>query len=377
MDKGRVCFVSQEGYQVLNPGCDRSHGGAEVQMALLARSFAERGYASHMVTLDHGQPDGERIDSVRVWSAYAPDSGIPVFRFVHPRGTGLLRALSRADADVYIQSCAGMATGISAWFCRRTGAAFAYRVAHDSNCLPGRQNIRYARDRKLFEYGLRRADVIVAQTRGQQRSLERNYGLRSLMGGSLVEPPADHSGAARRSIDVLWVGRIRPVKRPELAVVLGGLLPDRQFRLVGGPNRRTERQFDELKARAEGLQNLELAGYHPYHATRPMFSQARVFLSTAEHEGFPNTYLQAWIAGTPVVAFFDPDGLIARERLGYVVRSAEEAAGAVEDLLSDPDRWRRYSERVRAYALAHHGDTVVDRYETIIGSLMRRSGAAA
>lgn len=338
-------------------------------MALLARSFAARGYDVHMVTLDHGQPDGEVIDNVRVWHAYAPNSGIPVIRFVHPRATGLLQALSRADAEVYIQSCAGVATGLSAWYCRRRGAAFVYRAAVDEDFIRGRQFIQYARDRKIYEYGLRRADTIIAQTRSQQKLLARNYGLSAHLVGSLVESSVSSLDSTERSVDVLWVASMRPAKRPELALALGERLPARRFDVVGGPSPKGEQFYHELKQRALTLENVRWMGFQPYHETRAMFSDARVLLSTSESEGFPNVFLQAWITGTPVVAFFDPDGVISRERLGIVVHNLEEAAQAIERLLDDRQWWTECSERARAYVVKNHGAGIVDRYETVIAPL--------
>lgn len=375
MGARRICFVSPDGYPLLNPACGRPHGGAEVQMDLLARSLAERDYDVHMVTLDHGQPDGEMIDGVRVWRAYARDAGIPVARFLHPRATGLLRALARAGAEVYLQTCAGMATGLTAWFCRRRGAAFIYRVAHDTDCMPGRQLIQYARDRKLYEYGLRRADTVIAQSRNQKQMLANNYRLASEVGGSLVESWPGNPDLAERGLDVLWVGSIRRVKRPDMALMLGKRLPDRRVRIVGGQVARDAQLFDELEREAAATGNVEWLGFQPYNDTRAMFARAGVFLSTSEAEGFPNTYLQAWMAGTPVVAFFDPDGLIAREKLGVVVHSFEEAVEVVEKLLSDPDRWRQYSNRAREYAMHNHGAAVVDRYESLVAPLFCRQAA--
>lgn len=370
-----ICFVSPDGYPLLNPACVRPHGGAEVQMYLLARSFAERDYDVHMVTLDHGQPDGEMIDGVRVWRAYARNSGIPVARFLHPRATGLLRALSRAGADVYLQSCAGMATGLTAWFCRRRGSAFVYRVAHDTDCMPERQLIQYARDRKLYEYGLRQADAVVAQSRNQKQMLADNYRLGSEVGGSLVESWPGNPDFSERGLDVLWVGSIRWVKRPDIAVMLGKRLPDRRVRIVGGPVTKDAQLFEELERESATAGNVEWMGFQPYHDTRAMFARARVFLSTSESEGFPNTYLQAWMAGTPVVAFFDPDGLIAREKLGVVVHSFEEAVEVVDKLLSNPDWWQQYSNRAREYAIQNHGSAVVDRYESLVAPLFSRQVA--
>jgi hypothetical protein len=71
------------------------------------------------VTLDYGQPDGIQHHGITVYKAYAPDSGLPVLRFVHPRWTGLWAAMARADADVYYTRCAGYEVGQATLWCRR------------------------------------------------------------------------------------------------------------------------------------------------------------------------------------------------------------------------------------------------------------------
>lgn len=146
-------------------------GGESVQQTLLARACVELGLDVSMVVKDPGTTQGELVDGVTVWRAFRPGAGLPGLRFIHPRVTGLLRAMRRADADVYFQSCAGMATGVTAWFCRRQRRRMVFRLAHDSDCVPGEQLIRLARDRKIYEYGLRNADLISAQ--GVQQSTLR------------------------------------------------------------------------------------------------------------------------------------------------------------------------------------------------------------
>jgi glycosyltransferase involved in cell wall biosynthesis len=72
-------------------------------------------------------------------------------------------------------------------------------------------------------------------------------------------------------------------------------------------------------------------------------------VNTSDTEGFPNSYLQAWIRGTPLVAFFDPDGVIVREGLGAAPRSLDEMVSAVDSLLTDRERWQATSARARGY----------------------------
>jgi len=63
-------------------------------------------------------------------------------------------------------------------------------------------------------------------------------------------------------------------------------------------------------------------GKLPFEETLKIFDGATLFVNTSksESEGFPNTYIQAWLRGVPVISFdVDPDGVIAKNGLGKVV----------------------------------------------------------
>jgi hypothetical protein len=60
-----------------------------------------------------------------------------------------------------------------------------------------------------------------------------------------------------------------------------------------------------------------------------------------------------------VVAFFDPDGLIQREKLGFIVQSMQEMVDCVRLLLTDDATWYAHSERCRNYMATRHADDVV------------------
>jgi glycosyltransferase involved in cell wall biosynthesis len=353
----KICFLGLDNLPVLMPEFGgHTMGGESVQQTLLARALARRGHLVSMVSADYGQRDGACWDGVRVWKAYRPHAGIPVLRFIHPRWSGIWSALRRADADVYYTSCAGMQVGLLALFCRRHGRRFVFRTASDSDCDASRLLVRFMRDRWLYAFGLRRADAILVQGEWQRQALARNYGLRGRVAGMLVEQPQP---VAARDIDVLWVGNIRPLKRPDRALELAGWLPQATLHMVGGPLPGEAALFDEVQWAACTHPNVSFHGGLPYHDANRLYDRARVLVNTSDVEGFPNSYLQAWIAGVPVVTLIDPDGVIAREGLGAAVTAPELLGEAVRHLLADPVAWRAASDRCRAYMARHHDEGIV------------------
>jgi glycosyltransferase involved in cell wall biosynthesis len=358
-----VCFVGFSNLAVLAPEVDPSSASGEpLQHTLLATALARRGHRVSMVVLDHGQLDGAVWDGVQTFKAYALAAGLPVLRFVHPRWTGLVSALSRADADVYYGSCAGGLIGQIGMFCASRGKRFVFRTASDADCQPdalismGRW---YRRDKWLYERGLRRASSVLVQSVRQQELMRRNFGIDSSIAGLVVEPGSSERNFDERDIDALWVSNMRSVKRPDMLLSVADRLPHVSFHMVGGTVPGGQQFFERVKAQAAAHGNVTFHGAVAYRDTGALYSRARVLVNTSDIEGFPNTYLQAWSSGTPVVAFFDPDGVIAREGLGVTVRTPDEMCEAVRRLTSDESEWQAARQRCLAFIERHYSEDVV------------------
>lgn len=362
--KPRICFVGLGNLPVLAREYNRHGvGGEELQHTLLARAFARRGFAVSMVVADYGQPEGACWDGVTTHIAYDPERGPRGLRFFHPRWTGLWAAARRADADVYYVSCAGMQVGELAMLCRRHGRRLVFRIAHDDDCVPGRQvgrqsakGLHFWLHGSLYKHGLRHADAVLAQSEQQRRLLQRHFGRASSVATMLVDPPAAMRPFAARDIDLLWVNNLRPFKRADLGVELAASLPELGMHMIGGRQPRCGELFDDIRRRAASVASLTFHGPVPYHDVNDFYERARVFVNTSDSEGFPNSYLQAWVRGVPVVAFFDPDGVIAREGLGRAVRNMDEMRAAVRELAHDQSAWRAASHRCRAYMEREYGE---------------------
>jgi glycosyltransferase involved in cell wall biosynthesis len=369
--KPRICFVAPTTWPVLSASNEiKVVGGAEVQQSMLAPALAKRGYDVSMICYDYGQADRTELKGVTIYNMHKPDEGIPVVRYLHPRLTSLWRALTRADADVYYQRTAAAYTGWVSMFCRKHGRKSIYSGASDVDFIPGKQEIKYARDRMIFEYGLRRVDRVITQNPQQHQELLQNYGREGTLIPSCYAPPA---GAKHdRAGYVLWVASIRPSKRAELALEIARRLPNYRFVMIGGPDsdRRSQEYFASLKEAARALPNLEIRGFVPFTEAEQAFNGARVFLNTSEYEGFPNTFLQAWARGIPSVGFIDTGSRRNGEPVYDSARDVGEATWKLERLMRDDIQWHLMSQRVQGhYRDTHSVDAIISRYEREIAAL--------
>ncbi|MBN2560131.1 MAG: glycosyltransferase family 4 protein [Phycisphaerae bacterium] len=368
----RLCFVSHNAYGAMCGGGCGHIGGVEWQTSLMAKWFAARGYRVGMVTWHEGQDDDEVIiDGVRVIKMCRRDQGFPGVRFFHPRWSSLMRAMRRADADVYYQNCAEYVTGQVAIWCRRHRKRFVYSVASDMDCDSRLPELRSLRERILYSYGLRHADHVVVQTRTQQAMLRTGFDRDSVvipmpcsgpLNGDYQPPAPPISGPAR----ILWVGRIAPVKRLELLLDVAEAMPNVTFNVVGPLEQETgyARTHQE---RARNLANVVFQGRVPREQMPSLYQNAACLCCTSRFEGFPNTFLEAWSHGLPVVSMFDPDDLIMERGLGAAATDVPGLIAGIRSLLASPDRWRQASDNARRYYVENHTvEAVLPRFEQLL-----------
>ena len=173
----RVCFLGLRVYPILAGFPDAYLGGAEVQQCLIASYLARRGYQVSCATWDYGQPDEAEVEGITFYKTCELKAGMRYLRYFHPRWTSLWDALRRADAEVYYQRCAGAETGLVAAFCRRHDRKFVFSAASETDFDLERAIIPRWFDRRLYVYGLRQANAIIAQTETQRAMLRSNFGL--------------------------------------------------------------------------------------------------------------------------------------------------------------------------------------------------------
>lgn len=368
-----ICIASHNGYGAI-AGVSGGHvGGVERQTSLLARWLAARGHQVSFLTWNEGGPDEEIIDGVRVIKICRQNAGHPGLRFLHPKWSGLVKAIRKADADIYYQNGGGCETGQMAIWCRLHGKPFVFSMASDADCNPDLPELRTWRERIFYKHGLRHASRRVAQTETQRQHLADNFGTDSEV-IPMPAPDSEVGGAPspdRITGRIVWIGRVCRVKRPDFLLDIATACPDLDFDVAGQVY--DDEYSRSVAKRASLIPNVRMLGAVPREEIPELYRSASLLCCTSDYEGFPNTFLEAWSHGLPIVSTFDPDGLIGSRKLGRVGRNPASLISGMRELLADPAYYAETSARSREYYLSHHSmETVMPRFERMFIDLVQK-----
>lgn len=218
---------------------------------------------------------------------------------------------------------------------------------------------------KLFIFCLKRANLVIAQTKTQSMLLKQNFSLSSLAVPNGIRLEV---GGTPQGRNILWIGRVAADKRIDLLFQLAADLPQNNFVAIVPGNLQDE-EYQKCRADAAKLHNLQwvpgvgaadMAGY---------YREAKVLLMTSQAEGFPNVIIEALANRNLVVSYkVDPDNILHDNAIGLC---ADGDYGRLKEMLrsgfSDSNLYRDYVDRGYDYVKKNLNiDIIVGSYRNIL-----------
>jgi glycosyltransferase involved in cell wall biosynthesis len=336
-------------------------GGAEYQISLLINALSASGlwevyYLAHFLAED-GRTRAYQVARI------GNGGRAPRFGYV-TEAASLYRELRRINPAVIYQRVACGYSGVCTYYSRRHAVPLIWHVAHDMDLtsqMPAERNfIRLRMEKEAVKYAARRATGIVVQTRDQEALLQKNYQRTATAVIPNFQPRPTEVLDKSGILTVVWIANMKRWKRPEVFVRLARSFAGRadvRFVMVGAPADGTGDAAwqKSLSMSIESTPRLEYWRKRTQTEVNQLLAHAHIFVNTSVQEGFPNTFIQAWMRDVAVVSLsVDPDGILERERVGIAAQTEQRLAAAVQSLLDQKDLLAHYVERGRTHAFAHH-----------------------
>jgi glycosyltransferase involved in cell wall biosynthesis len=169
---------------------------------------------------------------------------------------------------------------------------------------------------------------------------------------------------------IIWAGRIDDNKRLDWFLEIAARLPAFGFEIAAAANGAVSKEM-ELREKAKAIANVRWLGTLSRKEMSQFYLGATCLCCTSKHEGFPNTFVEAWNHGVPVVTTFDPDGLVTRMGLGFTASNPSDFAAAITNLVCDQAKWLQISANVRLYYQNNHQpDAALERFTSLFESVL-------
>jgi glycosyltransferase involved in cell wall biosynthesis len=335
-------------------------GGWSVQLGAWLRALEDAGHETGVLTrLGARKLVGEQ-DGPTLLETYDPKRGIKVVKYLYWYLPSMLSAARAFRPDAIVQACSGLETGMLAWVARRLDVPFVHRVANDIDADDRYRAYLSPVQQVAYRYGLWRSAAIVCQNDYQRRALEARYPGTAV---GVIHNPFELPAALPRPLPrasrryIAWLAVFRKAKDVPLLVKIARTYPDVLFKVGGSASlnydAETAASIDALRA----LPNVEMVGYVRRKDVSGFLGHASALLSTSIYEGFSNTFLESFAAGTPVLArrAVDPDHIISRNGLGLIADDADGLTATIGQLLSMGDEdYSRLTHHCQDYVVANH-----------------------
>ncbi|SNR66947.1 Glycosyltransferase involved in cell wall bisynthesis [Maribacter sedimenticola] len=290
-------------------------GGAEYQSKIIAQELAKKGYEIVFISGGHEKEKVSFYDGFKVYELVI-DTAIKARFFLYKDFMCRVHKIIKDEAPILIyQRILNTFTFHLSKFAKQQQIPFILHIA-DNYSVEFSKKLRSSLKRYLFRKILETSPSIICQT-DYQISKINEWGYEPMAKIPNMHPEIIDERIERNIKRILWIGNAREVKQLELFLQLPALLKNDkyQFHVIG---KLPDNQYGKgLLEKIKSCQNLTYHGSKENTFINSFLQTTGVLVNTSVSEGFSNTFIQAWMCGTPVVALnSDPDGLMTHHNLG-------------------------------------------------------------
>ena len=297
----------------------KTFGGAEKQIYYIATAMAKASHPVDLYTMDIDKPFCK--EGVNILPAWNPNIGIKKVRYLTYRIPELKRKLIAGHYDIVYFRGKSLFSSCLIYALKNTSIITVIGIASDSNISwkMWKQSFQ-KRDKKndCFNYiilkcfqncAVRKAKIVFTQNSMQSKlakKLSENVHYCPNIYRDLSQQTNTNSNIVES--DIIWIGGLRQEKGLDDLFEVIDLLPNVKFTIIGKTTGKKQLTFENNFAQHE---NVTYITHIPNNRIHLYLQASKLLLNTSPHEGFSNTFLEAWYNKLPVVALYsNPSNLL-------------------------------------------------------------------
>ncbi|MBD3342223.1 MAG: glycosyltransferase [Candidatus Lokiarchaeota archaeon] len=345
-------------------------GGSELQNTVICNYLEKKGFDVHF--LFHYKKD-IKSDNFHTYRYLFRKK---YNRYLFTDFFQIYRLISKINPDIIYKRGINYITGIGTLYCKINRIPFIAHIAseRDVNVFSKRILRNYAQYVKVYfdelinRYVISNSNFIVAQAEYQSNLMKKNYKREA----NLIIPnmhfyPTEFIKRNNGEIKILWIANFKKLKQPEKFIELAKELKDgnAKFIMIGrtSPNKWSQDLINEIK----NINNLSYIGEQSIEEVNKLLAGGHIFVNTSLYEGFPNTFIQAWMRKVPVVSLnIDPDDVLKTNRIGYHSKSFDKMVEDVNTLIENSALREDIGNKAQEYAFKNHSMQNIEKLIQLI-----------
>ena len=315
-------------------------GGANVQMGFWAKYFSEKGFFTYTFT-DLISRNKKIIFGVKF--IYFP----LIRKMMWFLNFFKIIVIFIIRPDWIIVRVNTQELGLLLFFKKILNFKVLYMLANDENV--NFKNPKY----KQLQNRLFQTDAVIAQNLYQRDNYNLNYNkFRTPIIPNIWDESFNSNRKDTYMYDFIWVANIRSRKRPLWFIEIAKRLPNFSFAMIGASL--DDKLNQKCMSISKEISNLNILGYLDFHETTDYIAQSKFLICTAEYEGFPNTFLQAWAHKTPIISTVNPNDCFTKYQIGYYSTDLNELINFCKLIIHDEDKTEKLKKGIDHYFLKYH-----------------------
>ncbi len=361
--KKKICFVIPRAYEYFFPGIKPVGGGAEKQIFLLSKGLSNyNDFDVNLCLADFGQDKFMQKNNINFWR---------IHKLTDNKLAGLIKiikTLKRVDADVYVFMAANFAIYFLTCYIKFVlKKKVVYLMAHDAeisfNSLKSHRNLFTA---FLMQKTYKLVDLLIVQNQEQLSAEYKRKNKPTVLIPNPIEIVADDFDMdfANKS-GTLWVGRLDPIKQPELFIEMANKFPDEKFTMIAPVVPEHKQYGESIIRKLANCKNINYIAYVASNKILQYYKQAKVYAMTSEQEGFSNTMMEAMLSKCAVLSLnVNPNELFSSNENGlYAQGNFSLFVNNFERLINDNNLVKTLGQNAHNYIVSNH------KFEVIVDEL--------
>tara|TARA_Y100000768_G_scaffold388696_1_gene386264 strand:+ start:1793 stop:2902 length:1110 start_codon:yes stop_codon:yes gene_type:complete len=331
-------------------------GGTAVEWSGWLKGLSENNQDISLLTFKGAKKIIKKDISFKVIESYSINWGIPVLRWMYYRVPKLYTSIRKSKADFVVQQNASLLSGIVAIICLIQKKKFIYRVGSDIDATRDVKSKLKGLSLISFKIALYFSKLLICQNEFQFEKLKSRFPSKTLI--KIHNPFIFNDFNKINNLEhrnyVSWIGNFRDVKNlPELYNIAKEL-PDFKFKIAGMESFSNHSIQNKTILKLKKLNNVEFVGYLIREELFNLLNKSICLLNTSKYEGLSNTYIEAMIAGTPIVTTInaDPDNIIFNNKLGQVAKDYKMLPIKIQEVKNNTN-YRDFSKYSFDFAKRH------------------------